>query len=53
LADLEALCTERRGLSEQARIYHWLHGWLVFVHIPAAAALLALVLVHIAASFYW
>jgi hypothetical protein len=53
LHTLQALCETRRQYTTQARIYYWLHGWLVFVHIPAAAALLALSLVHIAASLYW
>jgi hypothetical protein len=53
LAQLEALCAQRRQLSTQTRLYHWLHGWLVLVHIPAAAALLGLVIVHVAASLYW
>jgi hypothetical protein len=53
LADLELLCAQRRQLAEQARLYHWLHGWLVVFHIPAAAALLALVIAHIAAALYW
>ncbi len=53
LSELASLCARRRQLSEQARLYHWLHAWLVFVHIPAAAALLALAMVHIAASLYW
>ena len=53
LAQLEALCAQRRQLATQTRLYHWLHGWLVLVHIPAAAALLGLIVVHIAASLYW
>jgi hypothetical protein len=53
LEQLESLCAQRRQVSTQTRLYHWLHGWLVLVHIPAAAALAALVVVHIVASLYW
>jgi hypothetical protein len=53
LGELEALCDQRRQISTQVRLYHWLHGWLVLVHIPAAAAMAGLTVVHILASLYW
>lgn len=50
--ELEALCTERRLLAEQERLYHWLHSWLL-VHIPLSAALLILGVAHAVASLYY
>jgi hypothetical protein len=52
LTQLEDLCEERRQLAVQVRLHHWLHGWLV-VHLPAAAALLLLSVVHAVASLYY
>jgi hypothetical protein len=52
LTQLEDLCEERRQLAMQIRLHHWLHGWLI-VHIPAAAALLVLTVVHAVASVYY
>jgi hypothetical protein len=43
--DLDAICEERRQLARQARLHHWLHGWL-FIHIPLSLALLVLAIVH-------
>jgi len=45
LLDLESICEERRQLGVQARMHHWLHGWL-FVHVPLSFAFLVLTLVH-------
>ena len=45
LSELEALCDERRQLALQARLHHWLHGWLL-VHVPLSMALLLLSLAH-------
>ncbi|RMG48393.1 MAG: hypothetical protein D6723_15200 [Acidobacteria bacterium] len=43
--DLQAACEERRQLSLQKRLHHWLHGWL-FIHVPLSMAVLVLALVH-------
>lgn len=43
--DLEAICEEDRQLRREARLHHWLHGWL-FLHIPLSFALLLLGAVH-------
>lgn len=53
VAELEAIVARRRQLKAQARLYHWLHAWLVFVHIPAAIAMLVLAVAHIAGALYW
>lgn len=45
LGDLEAICEERRQLSLQTRLHHWLHGWLL-VHVPLSMALLLLAAAH-------
>ena len=45
LKDLDDICEERRQLALQARLHHWLHGWL-FVHVPLSMALLLLATVH-------
>jgi hypothetical protein len=52
LSSLEELCEERRQLALQIRLHHWMHGWLI-VHLPAAAALLVLTVVHAVASVYY
>lgn len=44
--ELSALCDERRQLSLQARLHHWLHGWL-FIHVPLSIALFVLTIWHI------
>jgi hypothetical protein len=43
--ELETICDERRQLTRQVRLHHWLHGWL-FIHIPLSLALLVLAVVH-------
>jgi hypothetical protein len=43
---LAAIAAERRDFAVQARLHHWLHGWLL-VHVPLSAALLVLLLAHI------
>jgi hypothetical protein len=45
LEDLESICEEQRQLNRQARLYHWLHAWLL-VHVPLSIALLVLGGVH-------
>ena len=43
--DLQDICEEERQLRKQARLHHWLHGWLM-VHIPLSLALLLLGAAH-------
>lgn len=43
--NLEEICDEERQLRRQARLHHWLHGWLM-LHIPLSFALLLLGFVH-------
>ena len=45
LKDLEDICDEQRQLNRQAKLYHWLHAWLL-VHVPLSIALLVLGGVH-------
>jgi hypothetical protein len=45
LTDLENICDEQRQLNRQAKLYHWLHAWLL-VHVPLSIALLVLGGVH-------
>jgi hypothetical protein len=45
LDDLTDICDEARQLQRQARLHHWLHGWLL-VHIPLSLALILLGVVH-------
>jgi hypothetical protein len=45
LADLADICDEARQLQRQARLHHWLHGWLL-LHIPISLALILLGAVH-------
>lgn len=49
LADLESICAERCQLDRQRRLHGYLHGWLL-VHVPLAAALVALVALHAVVS---
>jgi hypothetical protein len=52
LEQLAHYCEERRQLARQAKLHHWLHGWL-FLHVPLSFALLGLGIAHaIAAIFY-
>jgi hypothetical protein len=52
VAELEAVCQERRGYAEQERIHRWLHGWLL-LHIPLSLALLVLGALHAVLSLYY
>jgi hypothetical protein len=45
LDDLENICEEQRQLNRQAKLYHWLHAWLL-VHVPLSIVLLVLGGVH-------
>jgi hypothetical protein len=49
---LEQLCSDRRQLTEQERLYRLLHGWLK-IHVPCSVALLVFVVVHIATALYY
>jgi hypothetical protein len=52
LAELEALCGERRLLAEQERLHRWLHLWL-YVHVPVSVALLVLGVAHVVLASYY
>ncbi|MBY0524358.1 MAG: hypothetical protein K2R98_13210 [Gemmataceae bacterium] len=44
---------QRRQLDRQAQLHFWLHNWL-WLHLPLAAALIILMLVHIFVALkYW
>jgi hypothetical protein len=45
LDDLADICDEARQLQRQARLHHWLHGWLL-LHIPLSLTLILLGAVH-------
>lgn len=45
LKDVESICEERRQLSVQQRLHHWLHGWL-YVHVPLSFGFLVLTFIH-------
>ena len=50
---LEQACERRRQFDLQARLHHWLHGWLL-VHVPLSVALGVLLAIHIpVALLYW
>ena len=50
---LEQACDQRRQLDLQARLHHWLHGWLL-VHVPLSVALGVLLAIHVPlALWYW
>ena len=49
LNDLEEMCEERRQLAVQARLHHWLHGWL-YVHVPLSMGFLVLTAIHAVVS---
>jgi hypothetical protein len=52
LAQLQALCEERRLLADQERLHFWLHSWLL-LHVPLSAALLVLGIAHAATALYY
>ncbi len=39
VSDLRQWCEERRAMDRQARLHHWLHGWLL-IHVPTSFGLL-------------
>jgi hypothetical protein len=50
--DLEDLCSQRRQLSRQERLYRLLHGWLK-IHVPCSVVLFVLVTIHAIGSLYY
>jgi hypothetical protein len=52
LDDLADICDEARQLQRQARLHHWLHGWLL-VHIPLSLALILLGAVHAVMAMHY
>ncbi len=52
LDQLATFCEERRQLALQARLHHWLHGWL-FLHIPLSMALGVLVVAHVVMALWY
>ncbi len=49
---LQSWCDERRQFDLQARLQHWLHGWLL-VHIPFSVLLLVFTAWHAIAALYF
>ena len=43
--ELQACCDERRRTDLQAKLQHWLHGWLL-IHVPISLLLIILTLWH-------
>ena len=43
--ELQACCDERRRTDLQAKLHHWLHGWLL-IHVPISLFLIILTLWH-------
>jgi hypothetical protein len=52
LADLKQILLEKNNLDAQLSLQRLLRFWL-YLHVPASAALTALVLVHIGAWIYY
>jgi hypothetical protein len=50
VATWSRLCDERRDLDRQRRLHALLYGWLL-VHVPATAALLALLVGHVVVAW--
>jgi hypothetical protein len=50
--ELEGFCKDRRQLGEQERLHHWLQLWLL-IHIPVAALLVVLGIIHGFVSMYF
>jgi hypothetical protein len=45
LEDLQDICEEARQLTQQERLHHWMHGWLL-LHIPLSLGLIVLGAIH-------
>lgn len=43
--EMQIWCDDRRLMDLQAKLHHWLHGWLV-IHIPFSFALLVVTIWH-------
>lgn len=52
LTRLTQMCDESRARVKQARMYRWLHGFLL-IHIPPSIALLILMAVHAVRALYY
>jgi hypothetical protein len=52
IAELEALCEERRQLIIQERLHALLHGWLL-LHVPLSVLLLVLGIAHVLTALYY
>jgi hypothetical protein len=50
--EIQAWCDERRMLDLQARMQHWLHGWL-FVHVPISFFLLMFTAWHAFVTLFY
>src|SRR6266446_6371740 len=50
--EIQAWCDERRMLDLQAKLHHWLHGWL-FVHVPISFLLLMLTAWHAFVTLFY
>ncbi len=49
--EMQAWCDERRMLDLQARLHHWLHGWL-FLHVPFSILLVILTIWHAVVALF-
>jgi hypothetical protein len=49
---LEKLCSDRRQLAQQERLFRLLHSWLR-IHVPCSIILFILAAIHVAASLYY
>ncbi len=50
--EMEAWCEERRMLDMQAKLHHWMHGWL-FIHAPISFLLLLLTFWHAYVTLFY
>jgi hypothetical protein len=50
--EVKGWCDDRRLMDTQARLQHWLHGWLL-IHVPISFLLLILTIWHAVATLYF
>jgi hypothetical protein len=50
--EIQGWCDERRMLDLQAKLHHWLHGW-VFIHAPVSFLLLMLTMWHAFVTLFY
>ena len=50
--EMQGWCDERRMLDLQAKLHHWLHGWL-FIHAPISFLLLILTVWHAFVTLFY